>query len=279
MNIKLLLFRYKFLVSSPIFGLAIAFLMFYLADLEKWISISCFITSFVLPLIYILINELIRKTNRNRNIRGSERSMETVIRIENESGDATLHSRIKITNSDKNSIHFLYRDVYTTTGPSITMEEPKLIRSSINNLTISERAKIKYSKKIVVNDIECVHNYIECDYRLNPPLRGKGDFVEYDLNVKAEEYCKDAFADSGTIEGFIVKNAANVIEMKLVTFNNYQLELLDCWIENEQAKRFDLEKFKTNSPTISKTGHELTWKLEYPRTNHLYLFKYRTIKR
>lgn len=271
--------KYKYWISSPIFSIPFAILLFYIADTSKYLSAIIIILGLFIPAFVILCKELILKRNQVQNIRGTEREMKVVINIINTDGDTSFHSRIKITNKDKNPVEFIPRDFYCTPGSEIKLDKPKLIKSSVKDISINERVKLHYDKVIKIDNNDIPHKYVECNYRVSPPLRGINDFIQYDLDIDAKGYALKSFDDSGEIEGFVVKNIARKTEMRLNAPNKYKIELLDYWVEDCQANRIEYLKSTINTPTLTHNDNCIKWVIDYPRMNYLYLFKYKIKKR
>jgi hypothetical protein len=233
----------------------------------------------LVPLIIILIKELMLRYNQLKNIRSTERDMKVIIRVLNVDGDTSFNSRIKIINSGKSPIEFIPRDIYSSPHDKMNLQVPKVVSSSINNIRFEERERLEYNKQIKIDNYEKEYKYIECDYRVSPPLRKIGDYIEYELNLDSSKYAADAFNDSCAIEGFIVKNIAKKTEMVLISPDKYKLILIDYWVEDSQAHRIEYLKSIIRSPSVINNENQIEWQLDYPVMNCLYLFKYKIIKR
>ncbi len=279
MNFKEILNRYKFLISSPFFIIGFSILLHFVSNVPIYVSIIIILFGLFIPIILILYKQLTLRSNQIKNIRGIEREMTVVSRILNENGDTTFNSRIKIINRDKNQVEFLYKDFYSTPGDDIELSEPKLVNSSIKNIKIHERVKLKYDKLIRIADSDKEYKYIECDYRINPPLKEVNDFIEYDLDINAKGHAKSGFNDEGEVEGFIVKNIARKIKMILISPDKYKIKLEDYWVEDHQANRINYLKSIITRPQVIYNDSQIQWKIDYPRMNYLYLFRYRIKKR
>jgi len=206
MNFKEILRIYRGWITSPISSIILGILLFFLWDVSIFLSILIILLGFFIPMLIILLMELKIRSNQLSNIRSMEREMNTVMKVLNSNGDVSMHSRIKIINRDKNLVIFLTKDTYTTPGSTIELLKPRIISSSTQDVSISERVKNYYDKEIKLDNKLFTHKYVECDYEINPPLRNPNDFVEYDLEISATGHAKAAWMADGEIDGFIVKS-------------------------------------------------------------------------
>lgn len=277
-NYKEIFRKYKFWLSSPIFGLIISFVLFYIQDLSILLSSIIIFCSLLVPIIIILVKERKKRINQLKDIRNFECNMIWVIRILNKKGDASIRTNIKIINSENSQIEFLDKEIFSTPGKSIKLFKPRILKSSINNISLDERVKNYFNKHIKIDQENLVHKYVECDYRIYPPLRKKGDFIKYELIAKAREHCKLDDVNNSNIEGFIVKNIASFLKMTIISPKNSKIELLDYWVEDLQSIRMDYMKSVIEPPRICANGELLKWFLVFPKMNCLYLFKYRIVK-
>jgi hypothetical protein len=270
--------KYKILVSTPFFGFIFSILLFFLSYLSFYASLIIILLTLFIPIIIILYKEYRIRSNQIKNISEIVRDMNVVIKILNKKGDASINSKITIHNNGNNPVEFLYKDIYSTPGSFLKLSKPKIVQSSIENISIERRIKQEFEKVIKIDGYDEKHKYVECDYRIFPPLRSK-DYLTYELNVETKEHIKINSNDNYNIEGFIVKNIASFIEMNLISPDKYKLKLIDYWVEDIQANRIDYLKSIIIAPIISCNESLIKWYIEYPCMNFLYLFKYKLVKR
>lgn len=270
--------KYKVLVSTPFFGFIFSILLFFLSYLSFYVSLIIILLTLFIPIIIILYKEYRIRSNQIKNISEIVRDMYVVIKILNKKGDASINSRITIKNNGSNPVEFLYKDIYSTPGSFLKFSKPKIFESSIENISIEKRTKQEFEKVVKIDGNEEKHRYVECDYRIDPPLRCK-DYLTYDLNVETKEHTKVNSNKNYNIEGFIVKNIASFIEMNLISPEKHKLKLIDYWVEDIQANRIEYLKSIIIAPQIACNESLIKWYIEYPRMNFLYLFKYEIIKR
>lgn len=111
-------------------------------------------------------------------------------------------------------------------------------------------------------------------YEISPPLRNRGDFIDYSYSAVIPLCETKAFTDTGSIFYFRHESLPLEVCYTLLSPPNYRISITDSWLENADGQRSELSR--SDSPSLDESAQLLTWKPSY-RRRMCFMCRYRLV--
>ena len=111
-------------------------------------------------------------------------------------------------------------------------------------------------------------------YEIVPPLRRKGDFIEYGYSSVVPKCEPKVFTDSGALFFFHHEALPLDIRYSLMAPPGYCVEIMDSWTEDYEGRRQEIRP--SEAPVVDESGQMLTWQPAY-RKRTAFICRYRLI--
>ena len=205
---------------------------------------------------------------------GTRLSLSSVVRIENRAGDVTMERRRKLSIvSDKTVVSYTPDEgVFVSTKADGLPPTATITASRVASRRLI--LKTSYDAPVQIRGQQAWQ--YGWSYRIEPPLHGKGDFVEYVVQLRLPATESEIFEPEG--DTFVVENAyyASTTDIALIAPSGYIFQLVDSWLEDFDGNRIELDD--RERPRISTNAHELTWKPTWQKgARHICRLRLRSI--
>lgn len=269
--------KYKLKVSSPVFAVVFATLLYFLADVDIYISGRIIGAVFIFPFIILAIRDYLIKKKQTVTFEVLKREF-SVIGIITEDGNFVINSAYKFTNNSSNKeIEYIEISPSKTLFQEIETGAPNLVISNIPGRKVIQRFAYLTNDFIPLNGqnqrIKVLHRAL----MLKPPLKGKDEYVKFEITDIYKDPNRTVFdEDEGNVYGVLIDYYTNSVKMTISAPVGYKLQKLEYWVQ-DKFRNVNPALSKGNGPKLADHDTKLMWTINHPALNHYYLFKYKLI--
>lgn len=207
-------------------------------------------------------------------LNGTDEDTSVVVRIINTDGDVSVHRRsrlrlvkdgVSVTNTTKSFIGS-EKEV-----PDLPPTAKIVTASNVNQAIRGSTVSIVDPGSANAGDIKFAY---EWRYDLDPPLRDKGSFVEYEYSLIVPRAAALAFSDEGSEVNFSHTAVSSNVDCTLISCEGHSIEILECFSQESEGNRSPLDP--AEAPVLKASGHVLSWKPAY-RKGALFVCRYKVV--
>lgn len=201
---------------------------------------------------------------------GARQSVTTVIRIQNSVGDVVIDRRFRLSVLAKAArVQYTPEEgVIVGLGVPMTPPVPKVIASRRAGRRLVVKAGFSHQLNLE-GDAALEYGW---SYRIEPPLEGKGDYMEYAHQLQFARECARAFDPGG--DTFVCENVVygSNTESVLVGPPGHRFVVVDAWLIDFDGTRVELGA--ADRPSVSASGHQLAWSPQWRKgARHICRFR------
>ncbi len=245
----------------------------YVAVVAPVAAATLFIVS---RLVYRRFQRMRRALDRARNLYGLLLSVDVattvVVRIINKKGDASMYrrSRIELV-KDGIPIHKTTKSFIGSKNeiPGLPPMANIVEASNVSQAILSTGLQSLDPASADAGDIAFAY---EWQYKLDPPLEGKGNYVEYEHTVLAPGAEAGAFSKEGSEINFSHTAVSSSVDCTLISCDDHRIEVLEYFYQDSLGNKSEMGAGEV--PVLNAGGHTMSWKPTF-RKGGLFVCRYR----